>query len=82
MPTERFIRISRKNQICLPTAALKAIGSPPFIKVSLEGNRIILTPAALSALDAVQEAFSQLGLTPAVIAEAKAIARRRRLQGL
>ncbi len=77
MPAERFIRISRKNQICLPTAALRAIGSPPFVRVSVEGNRIILTPAAMSALDAVQEAFSQLGLTPAVLAEAKAIVRGR-----
>lgn len=77
MPAERFIRISRKNQLCLPTAALKAVGSPQFVKVSVEEGLIILTPAAMSALDDVQDAFTQLGLTPAVLAEAKTLARRR-----
>ncbi|MBR0654264.1 hypothetical protein [Plastoroseomonas arctica] len=77
MDIRHYARITRKNQLSVPMEALKAVGSPPFFKIAVDGDKLVLTPAAISSLDAVHEVFRQLGLSREVIREAKAIVKRR-----
>ncbi|HSU07411.1 MAG TPA: AbrB/MazE/SpoVT family DNA-binding domain-containing protein [Acetobacteraceae bacterium] len=68
--------MTSKNQLTLPKRIVDAVGAPPYFEVSVEGDRVVLTPARLGGADAARRKLAELGITDADVAEAVATARR------
>ncbi len=71
-------KLTSKNQLTLPKAAIDALGSPTHFDVALDGDRLVLTPARPAATGAVRSKLKALAIVEADIADAVVWARERR----
>jgi hypothetical protein len=69
-------KLTSKNQITLPKAAISRIDAAEYFDVSVENNRIVLTPVRVQKAEAVREKLEQLGITEQDVEDAVAWARR------
>ncbi len=58
-------KLTSKNQITLPKAAVEAIGATEYLEVETRGGVIILTPVRIQRGDAVRAKLAELALTQA-----------------
>ncbi len=69
-------KLTSKNQITLPKAAVSSVDAAEYFEVTVEGGRIVLTPVRVQNAQAVREKLEQLGITEQDIEDAVAWARR------
>ena len=69
-------KLTSKNQLTLPKAALEAAGKSEYYDVTAESGRIVLTPVRLERAGAVQRKLEELGITEGDVQDAVAWARR------
>jgi bifunctional DNA-binding transcriptional regulator/antitoxin component of YhaV-PrlF toxin-antitoxin module len=69
-------KLTSKNQITLPKAAVARVDAAEYFDVTVENDRIILTPVRVGQAQAVRDKLEQLGITGQDIEEAIAWARR------
>jgi len=69
-------KLTSKNQITLPKAAISRIDATGYFDVAVDNGRIILTPVRVQQAQAVRDKLEQLGITEQDIEEAIAWARR------
>ena len=68
-------KLTSKNQLTLPKAALSACQGTEYFDVTEDNGRIVLTPVRINRADAVRAKLADLGMTEADVAEAVAWAR-------
>lgn len=69
-------KLTSKNQITLPKAAMAGIDAAEYFNVTVEAGRIVLTPVRLHAAHAVRDKLAALGLTEQDVQDAVDWARR------
>lgn len=69
-------KLTAKNQLTLPKAAIEAVGSSEYFDVQIRDGQIVLTPVRIQRGDAVRAKLAALGLEQAVAAEATHWSRR------
>jgi hypothetical protein len=69
-------KLTSKNQITLPKAAVSSVDAAEYFDVTVENGRIVLTPVRLQAVQAVREKLERLGITEQDVEDAIAWARR------
>lgn len=69
-------KLTSKNQITLPKAAVSSVDAAEYFDVTIENGRIVLTPVRLQAAQAVREKLERLGITEQDVEDAIAWARR------
>ncbi|MDR2624910.1 MAG: AbrB/MazE/SpoVT family DNA-binding domain-containing protein [Zoogloeaceae bacterium] len=69
-------KLTAKNQITLPKAAISRVAATEYFDVAVENNRIILTPVQVRQADAVREKLAQLGIREQDVEDAVDWARR------
>lgn len=69
-------KLTSKNQVTLPKAAVSGVEATEYFDVSVENGRIILTPVRMQQAQAVREKLEQLGITEQDIEDAVEWARR------
>ncbi|GAA0515053.1 AbrB/MazE/SpoVT family DNA-binding domain-containing protein [Pigmentiphaga daeguensis] len=69
-------KLTSKNQITLPKAAVSSVDETDYFDVTVENGRIVLTPVRVHQAQAVRDKLEQLGITEQDIEEALAWARR------
>ncbi len=70
-------KLTSKNQLTLPKAALSSCRDTRYFDVTADEGRIVLTPVRLNRADAVRAKLADLGLTEKDVAEAVAWSRKR-----
>jgi hypothetical protein len=70
-------KLTSKNQLTLPKAAVEALGAVSHFQVEVDGDRLVLTPARVGEAAAVREKLAALGLGEGDVADAVGWARRR-----
>jgi hypothetical protein len=70
-------KLTAKNQLTLPKAALSSCPGIQYFEVSADNGRIVLTPVRLNRADAVRAKLAELGVTERDVTEAVAWSRRR-----
>lgn len=63
-------KITSKNQLTLPKAALQAVGAAEYFDVAVHEGQIVLTPVRIQRGDAVRAKLAALGLGEADLADA------------
>jgi hypothetical protein len=63
-------KITSKNQITLPKAAVSAVGAAEYFDVEVRQGQIVLTPVRIQRGDAVRAKLAELGLGEADVADA------------
>ncbi len=63
-------KITSKNQLTLPKAAVAAVGAVEYFDVEVRQGQIVLTPVRIQRGDAVRAKLAELGLDGAAIADA------------
>jgi hypothetical protein len=69
-------KLTSKNQITLPKAAVTSVDAAEYFDVTVEGGRIVLTPVKIQKAQAVREKLEELGITEQDVEDAIAWARR------
>jgi hypothetical protein len=69
-------KLTSKNQITLPKAAVSSVDVTEYFDVTVENGRIILTPVRIQQAQAVRNKLEKLGITEQDIDDAMAWARR------
>ncbi|ATE61770.1 AbrB/MazE/SpoVT family DNA-binding domain-containing protein [Thauera sinica] len=69
-------KLTSKNQITLPKAAVSSVDAAEYFDVTVESGRIVLTPVRVQKAQAVREKLEQLGITERDVEDAVAWARR------
>ena len=69
-------KLTSKNQITLPKAAVSSVDAAEYFDVNVEGGRIVLTPVKIQKAQAVREKLEELGITEQDVEDAIAWARR------
>lgn len=69
-------KLTSKNQITLPKAAVSGVDPAEYFEVTVESGRIVLTPVRLRQAQAVREKLEELGITEQDVDDAVAWARR------
>jgi hypothetical protein len=69
-------KITAKNQLTLPKAAINAVGPAEYFEVETRDGCIILTPVRIQRADAVRAKLAELDLNEQDIADAVSWARR------
>ena len=69
-------KLTSKNQITLPKAAVSAVDAAEYFEVTTEDGRIVLTPVRVQRAQAVREQLQRLGITEQDVEEAVSWARR------
>lgn len=69
-------KLTSKNQITLPKAAVSGVDPAEYFEVTVENGRIVLTPVRLRQAQAVREKLEELGITEQDVDDAVAWARR------
>ncbi|HZR36318.1 MAG TPA: AbrB/MazE/SpoVT family DNA-binding domain-containing protein [Nevskia sp.] len=69
-------KLTSKNQITLPKAAVSSVDAAEYFDVTVEGGRIVLTPVKIQKAQAVREKLEELGITEQDVEDAIAWARR------
>lgn len=70
-------KLTTKNQLTLPKAALTACPGVRYFEVTEDRGRIVLTPVRLNRADAVRAKLADLGISERDVAEAVSASRRR-----
>jgi bifunctional DNA-binding transcriptional regulator/antitoxin component of YhaV-PrlF toxin-antitoxin module len=65
-----YAKMTSKNQLTIPKKAHEAIGPATHFEIAVEDGRLMLTPARLSAADAVRRKIAALGITEEDIKQA------------
>lgn len=68
-------KLTSKNQLTLPKAAVEAAGSPGYFQIEVRAGQLVLTPIRLQRADAVRAKLAQLDLGDTDLAAAVAWAR-------
>jgi len=68
-------KLTAKNQLTLPKAAVAAVDAADYFDVAAENGRIVLTPVRVNRAGAVRAKLAELGLSEADVADAVAWAR-------
>lgn len=68
-------KLTAKNQLTLPKAALDAVEATEYFEVEARGGQLVLTPVRLQRADAVRAKLADLGITPGDVADAVAWSR-------
>lgn len=63
-------KITSKNQLTLPKAAMTAVGAAEYFDVEVRQGQIVLTPVRIQRGDAVRAKLAELGLSDADVAQA------------
>jgi bifunctional DNA-binding transcriptional regulator/antitoxin component of YhaV-PrlF toxin-antitoxin module len=72
-------KMTAKNQITLPKAAVQELGEPvEYFEVRTEQGSIILTPVRISRADGVRSRLAAMGLSEQDVEAARAWARKAR----
>jgi antitoxin component of MazEF toxin-antitoxin module len=69
-------KLTAKNQITLPKAAISQIDATEYFEVTVENGRIVLTPVRIQQAQAVRDKLEALGITEADVEDAVTWARR------
>lgn len=69
-------KLTSKNQITLPKAAISCVDAAEYFEVTVESGRIVLTPVRLQQAQVVRDKLEQLGITEQDVADAVDWARR------
>lgn len=69
-------KLTSKNQITLPKAAITQVDAAEYFDVTIENGRIVLTPVRVQQAQAVRDKLEQLGITEQDVEAALAWARR------
>jgi hypothetical protein len=69
-------KLTSKNQITLPKAAVSSVDAAEYFDVTVESGRIVLTPVKIQKAQAVREKLEELGITEQDVEDAIAWARR------
>lgn len=69
-------KLTSKNQLTLPKAAVEAAGSPEYFEIEVRAGQLILTPVRIQRADAVRAKLAELRLSDDDLADAVAWARR------
>ncbi len=69
-------KLTSKNQITLPKAAVASVDAAEYFDVTVERGRIVLTPVRVQQAQAVREKLEQLGITEQDVEDAVAWARQ------
>ena len=69
-------KLTAKNQLTLPKAITKAIGSAEYFDVQAKDGQIVLTPVRIQRADSVRAKLAELDLQERDIVDAVAWARR------
>ena len=69
-------KLTSKNQITLPKAAVASVDAAEYFEVTVEDGRIVLTPVRVKTALAVREKLEQLGITEQDVEDAVVWARR------
>jgi bifunctional DNA-binding transcriptional regulator/antitoxin component of YhaV-PrlF toxin-antitoxin module len=56
-------KLTSKNQLTLPKAAIDAVGTAEYFDVTTDDGRIVLTPVRVARADAVRRKLLDLGVT-------------------
>jgi hypothetical protein len=70
-------KMTSKNQITLPKAAIQQVAPTQYFEVEAKDGRIILTPVRLQKADAVREKLAAMGIGEEDVADAVRWARQR-----
>ncbi len=70
-------KLTAKNQLTLPKAALQAVGAAEYFEVETRDGQIVLTPVRIQRADAVRAKLAELGIDEQDVTDAVAWARRR-----
>ena len=70
-------KLTSKNQLTLPKAAISAVGSSEYFDVEVRQGQIVLTPVRLQRADAVRNKLAELGVGEADVSRAVAWSRRK-----
>jgi hypothetical protein len=71
-------KLTSKNQLTLPKAAIEAVGKTEYYEVATEGGRIVLTPVRIARAAAVRAKLAELGIEEGEVTRAVKWARKRR----
>jgi hypothetical protein len=63
-------KITSKNQLTLPKAAVNAVGAAEYFDVEVRHGQIVLTPVRIQRGDAVRAKLAELGVGEADVADA------------
>ena len=63
-------KITSKNQLTLPKAAVQAVGAAEYFDVEVRAGQIVLTPVRIQRGDAVRAKLAALGLGEADVTDA------------
>ena len=63
-------KLTSKNQLTLPKAAVQAVGASDYFDVEVREGQIVLTPVRIQRGDAVRAKLAALGLGEADVADA------------
>jgi len=69
-------KLTAKNQITLPKAAVSGIDETRYFEVAVESGRIVLTPVHFKKTAAIRDKLKRLGITEQDVADAVAWARQ------
>lgn len=69
-------KLTSKNQITLPKAAIGSIEAAEYFEVAVEDGRIVLTPVRMHQAQAVRDKLAQMGITEQDVQDAVAWARQ------
>ena len=70
-------KLTSKNQLTLPKAAIAAVGPAEYFQVEARDGVLILTPARIQRADAVRTKLAELGLEQGDLDEAVDWARKK-----
>ncbi|MYF89072.1 MAG: AbrB/MazE/SpoVT family DNA-binding domain-containing protein [Boseongicola sp. SB0676_bin_33] len=68
-------KLTSKNQLTLPKAAVAAVEATEYFDVTAENGRIVLTPVRVNRAGAVRAKLAEFGLSEADVADAVSWAR-------
>jgi len=69
-------KLTTKNQITLPKAAVSGIDETQYFEVTVESGRIVLTPVRFKKTGVIRDKLKRLGITEQDVADAVAWARQ------
>jgi hypothetical protein len=69
-------KITSKNQLTLPKAALQAVGPVAYFDVAVRDGQIVLTPVRIQRGDAVRAKLAELGLAESDVSDSVRWARK------
>ena len=69
-------KLTVKNQITLPKAAISAVDAAEYFEVQVENGRIVLTPVRIHQAQVVRDQLQQLGISEQDVEDVIAWARR------